>query len=166
MVNKNDLEEIKALLDLAESKIRQARSKLFSSEMTKKAVLLDANKTEGDIVQGVFDGEKMIGNDKKSYQVPANYASKSKLVPGDVLKLTVLPDGRFVFKQIGPVERKNVIGVLEDAGDGEYQVDVEGKKYRVILASVTYYKTKIGDKLSVIIPANEESEWAALDNTI
>lgn len=165
MVSDNDLEEVRKLLDVAESKIRQAKSKLFANEVAKKAVFLDHEEAD-NIIQGVFDGEQMIGNDKKTYQVPANYASKSKLIPGDVLKLTVLADGRFVYKQIGPVPRKNVIGTLEEAPDSQYQVNVDGKNYRVLLASVTYYKIKPGDKLSVIVPTDEESEWAAVDHII
>jgi hypothetical protein len=165
MINEGDLEEVKKLLDSAESKIRQAKTKLFANEMAKKAIMLN-DAEEGDVIQGVFDGQQMIGNDKKIYQVPANYASKSKLIPGDVLKLTISEDGKFVYKQIGPVDRKNVIGALEEVGDGEYQVDVEGKKYKVLLASITYFKAKTGDQLSIVIPAEGESDWAAVDNII
>jgi len=165
MIKDSDLEEVKKLLDSAENKIRQAKTKLFTNEMTKKAIMLD-DAEEGDVIQGVFDGQQMIGNDKKIHQVPANYASKSKLIPGDILKLTISEDGRFVYKQIGPVERKNVIGLLEEVGEGEYQVDVEGKKYKVLLASVTYFKAKSGDQLSVVVPAEGESDWAAVDNII
>ena len=42
----------------------------------------------------------MIGPKDKIFPVPANYASKSKLVEGDRLKLTILPNGSFVYKQI------------------------------------------------------------------
>lgn len=165
MIDENDLEEVKKLLDSAENKIRQVKTKLFSNEMARKAIMLD-DAEEGDVIQGIFDGQQMIGNDKKNYQVPANYASKSKLIPGDVLKLIISEDGRFVYKQIGPVARKNVIGVLEEIGDGEYQVDVDGQKYRVLLASVTYFKAKAGDQLSIVIPVEGESDWAAVDNII
>lgn len=163
MIKETDLEEVRKLLDGAENKIRQAKTKLFASEVANKALFLDDNNEE-NVVQGVFDGEQMVGNDKKTYQIPANYASKSKLVPGDVLKLTIFSDGRFVYKQIGPVPRKNVIGVLEDSSDGQFHVNVDGKIYKILLASVTYFKAKIGDKLSVIIPSDTESEWGAVDN--
>ena len=59
----------------------------------------------GKIIEGQFDGQNMIGPDGKVYPVPANYASKSKLVEGDTLKLTIAQDGSFIYKQIGPVER-------------------------------------------------------------
>ena len=43
----------------------------------------------GRIIEGVFDGYQMIGPDGTKYSVPANYSSKSKLVEGDLLKLTI-----------------------------------------------------------------------------
>ena len=55
------------------------------------------------IIEGVFDGQNMVGPDGKLYSVPANYASKSKLVEGDMMKLTISPDGSFIYKQVGPV---------------------------------------------------------------
>jgi len=165
MVEKKDLEEIRKLLDNAENKIRLAKSKLFDQVVEKKAEGIE-DIDEKDVVQGVFDGEKMIGNDKKNYDVPPNYASKSKLVVGDVLKLSISEDGRYTYKQIGPIERKNVVGVLEEIDEGEFQADVDGKKYQLLLASVTYFKAVPDDKLSLVIPEKEEVDWAAVDNII
>ncbi len=165
MVHEKDLEEIRKLLDNAENKIRLAKSKLFDQAVERKAEGVEAADEE-DAVQGVFDGEKMIGNDKKEYDVPLNYASKSKLVVGDVLKLSVSEDGRYTYKQIGPIERKNVVGTLEAIDEGEFQADVDGKKYQLLLASVTYFKASPGDKLSLVIPEKEEVDWAAVDNII
>ena len=71
----------------------------------------------------------MIGPDGKNYPVPANYASKSKLVEGDILKLTIGESGKFMYKQIGPVERKTVIGTLT-SHDDQYFVEVNGKEYK------------------------------------
>ena len=62
------------------------------------------------IVEGVFDGQNMVGPNEKAYPVPANYASKSKQVHGDRLKLTITPEGSFLYKQIGPTERKRIKG--------------------------------------------------------
>ena len=165
MQNSEEIEEVKKLLATAESKIRAARQKLFSSEIGSKAEDVEVE-DDSESIQGVFDGEKMITKDKKEYQVPPNYSSKSKLVPGDVLKLTVSADGKYLFKQISPVPRKNAVGILEETGDGQFQVDVSKKKYSVLLASVTYFKAKVGDKLSVILPESGDSEWAAVDNIV
>ncbi len=165
MADEKELQAIKQLLDTAENNIRQARSILFASEISKKAQILESN-SDGKIVEGVFDGENMIGGDKQKYPVPPNYASKSKLIPGDVLKLTILDDGSFLFKQIGPIKRKKLIGELEEVSEGKFIVNVEGKKYRVILASVTYFKAKAGDKITIIVPEKGETEWAAIENLL
>jgi hypothetical protein len=97
------------------------------------------------------------------YPVPANYASKSKLVQGDILKLTIAEDGAFLYKQIGPIPRKQVVGSLQ-LENGHYFVDVNDKRYRVLLASVTYFKAKPGDQVSVNLPEDDSAaEWAALE---
>jgi antitoxin component of MazEF toxin-antitoxin module len=105
----------------------------------------------------------MVGSDSKTYPVPANYASKSKLVQGDILKLTIANDGAFLYKQIGPVARKQVVGTLK-LENGHYFVEVKDRNFRVLLASVTYFKAKPGDQVSVNVPEDDSTtEWAALE---
>lgn len=117
----------------------------------------------GKVIEGVFDGQKMMGPDGKEYPVPANYASKSKLVEGDILKLSIAEDGGFVYKQIGPIDRKQIIGTLVQH-DGIYYVEANGREYRILLASVTYFRLKTGDQVTIVIPAdNAEAEWAAVE---
>ncbi|MEK9155967.1 MAG: hypothetical protein AAB360_01530 [Patescibacteria group bacterium] len=166
MAAKNkDLQVIKQLLDSAESQIRQAKSLLFAGEIKKRA--LEVGETGNDsVIEGVFDGEMMVSAENKKFPVPPNYASKSKLIPGDVLKLTILEDGGFIFKQIGPMRRRKAVGVLEEVESGKYEVSVEGKRYRILFASVTYFKARVGDKLTIVLPAEGESEWAAVENVI
>lgn len=119
------------------------------------------------IIEGVFDGQNMVGPDSKQYSVPANYASKSKLVEGDVLKLTITRDGSFIYKQIGPVERQRLIGTLvRDETSGDYRVSVNGRTYKVLLASVTYFKGDVGDEVVVLVPQDGDSRWAAVENII
>lgn len=169
----NKLALLKEMLDSAESNIRSARqimSELVGgtgdnhATLTKKAAGLKPVE-EGQIIEGVFDGQNMIGPDGKSYPVPANYASKSKLIQGDVLKLTIAEDGSFIYKQIGPVERKRVVGPLVYE-DGQYKVLANGKSYKVLLASVTYYRAEVGDNVTLIVPEFEESDWGAIDNVL
>ena len=128
----------------------------------KAAGLSPSESGEGRIIEGVFDGQGMQDKKGNNYPVPANYASKSKLIPGDVLKLTVTEEGKFLYKQIGPVERKTVIGPLV-YNDGQYQVLADGKAYNVLLASVTYFRAQVGDEVTLIIPMNEESDWGAIE---
>jgi len=184
-MNKNNiLQTIKEMLDNADASIRSARELLsnLSDGKTENITTIntsddipmvtssnfEASETmdgENRIIEGKFDGQNMIGPDKKSYPVPANYASKSKLIPGDILKLTIMPNGSFIYKQIGPVPRKRIIGSL-CYEDGQYKIVAEGKTYNVLLASVTYFKAEIGNKVALIIPELEESEWGAIENII
>ncbi|MFA5413424.1 MAG: hypothetical protein WC348_02700 [Patescibacteria group bacterium] len=118
------------------------------------------------IMEGVFNGQNMIGADGKEYLVPSNYASKSKLVEGDILKLTINARGNFLFKQIGPMERNRVVGMLEEAESGGWTVASGGKKWRVLAAPVTYFKGEMGDEAVILIPKNTPSKWAAVENVI
>lgn len=126
----------------------------------------DEHDHEGKIVEGVFDGENMIGPDGKQYSIPANYASKSKLVEGDILKLTITPTGTFVYKQIGPIDRKRVVGTLEQGGAGTFVVNSDGLKLKVLTASVTYFRGTVGDEVVVLVPKTGDSKWAAVDNIV
>ncbi len=122
---------------------------------------------EGLIIEGVFDGQGMIGPDGKKYSVPANYASKSKLVEGDILKLTIDRQGNFIYKQIGPIERKRLIGTLvKDRDRGEYVVLAGDKMFKVLLASITYYKGSENDEVVILVPKDADSTWGAVENII
>lgn len=123
--------------------------------------------TAGNIIEGVFDGQKMIGPDGKDYAIPANYASKSKLVEGDILKLTISSDGSFIYKQIKPIDRDRVRGTLaRDEETNEFRVLVDNKLYKVLLASITYFKGKVGDQVVLLVPTEGTSAWAAVENII
>ena len=119
------------------------------------------------VIEGVFNGEKMIGADGQTYSVPPNYASKSKLVEGDMMKLTITNQGRFIYKQIAPIERKRLVGELVyDDATGYWSTLAEGKLYRVLTASVTFYKGKSGDEVVFLVPDSGESSWGAVENII
>lgn len=158
------VKRLRALIAEAETNLAAAKE-LLSSLVGDDVVTASIGSKEeqvGKVIEGVFDGQNMVGSDAKTYPVPANYASKSKLVQGDILKLTIAEDGAFLYKQIGPIPRKQVVGTLAQK-DGHYIVNFEGKDYRVLLASVTYFKAKPGDQVSVNIPEDGNAEWAALE---
>src|SRR6266404_1596908 len=159
------IKRLRSLIQEAETSLAAAKELLVSLVGDDQDVSGPATEDIlGKVIEGVFDGQNMVGSDGKTYPVPANYASKSKLVQGDILKLTIADDGAFMYKQIGPIPRRQVVGVLKQK-DGHYYVDVGDKEYRVLLASVTYFKAKPGDQVSVNIPedATVEAEWAALE---
>jgi hypothetical protein len=127
----------------------------------------DAFSSGDRVVEGVFDGQEMVGDDGKSYAVPPNYASKSKLVEGDMLKLTIGGRGNFIYKQIGPIERQRLIGSLAfDQETSQFLVVAGGRSWKVIKASVTYYKADAGDEAVILVPKNAPSKWAAVENII
>lgn len=178
------LKLIREMLEKAESHLKTARqildevlpggaAKKTGTGKLKKKYEAEASELpqsgipeEGEqIVEGIFDGQNMIGRNHQIYPVPANYASKSKLIAGDALKLIIGPDGSFTYKQIGPVERKRVTGTLVQEG-GQYKVLTNGNSYKVLLASVTYFRGEIGDKITVLVPVGEETEWAAIENVL
>jgi len=108
----------------------------------------------------------MLGTDGKQYPVPANYASKSKLVEGDMLKLTITSDGSFIYKQIGPIERTRLIGIVNQDEDGNYFITADGQPYRVLLASITYFKVEPGDEVTLVTSRDIDSDWASIENVI
>ncbi len=120
---------------------------------------------DNKIIEGIFNGEIMIGPDKKQYSIPANYISKSKIVEGDKMKLTIKKDGTFIFKQIEQIDRIRIIGkLIKDETNKGFAVLSEGNIYRVQKASVTYYKGEIGDEVIATIPSNKNCVWAAIEN--
>ena len=161
------IKRLRTLIQEAETNLSAAKELLVSVlgdggtiTAPRETIVSDGN---NKVIEGVFDGQVMIGPDGKNYPVPANYASKSKLVEGDIMKLTISPDGKFLYKQIGPVERKTVIGTMV-RHDDKYFVEVAGKEYEILLASVTYFHLREGSQASVIIPAdNDQAAWAAVE---
>jgi hypothetical protein len=166
-------EKVQALREMiysAEKTLQGAKAMLLQLEGKKKVgrkrKMTDEDSENGRIIEGTFDGQIMIGTDGKQYPVPANYASKSKLVEGDILKLTITPDGSFIYKQIGPANRKRLIGVASLDADGNYFVAAEGKAFKVLLASITYFKVEPGDEVTLVVPNDIDSDWGSIENVL
>ena len=109
------IKRLRTLIQEAETNLAAAKELLISIVGDDGTVVTPRSSQEdvsGKVIEGDFDGQMMIGPDGKNYPVPANYASKSKLVEGDMLKLTIADDGSFIYKQIGPTERRQIIGTL------------------------------------------------------
>ena len=166
-ISEKQIKRLRSLLSEAETNLSAAKELLISVIGDGDSITVPRDSIvsgpEGKIIEGIFDGQIMIGPDGKNYPVPANYASKSKLAEGDIMKLTITEDGKFLYKQIGPVERKTVIGTLLHHDD-KYYVEVAGKEYQILYASVTYFHLRDGAQVSVTIPANnEDATWAAVE---
>lgn len=119
------------------------------------------------VIEGAFDGNFMQGWDGKIYPVPMNYASKTKLVPGDMLKLRIMEDGKLIYKLIAPAPRKYVKAKLSKTEEGKFiAITDEGKTYSLNQAAVTFFKWEVGNELSIIVNAGEEHAAAAIEALI
>ena len=173
-VLENTQSNIKKALDLIEDDSIDASVLLKSLEKVHKASAgfvgdsEESHETEGNqrVLEGVFNGEKMIAGDGVEYVVPANYASKSKLVEGDILKLTIRPDGSFVYKQIGPVDRKQVVAILAKGDGNDWHAIKGSQRWKLLTASVTYFHGQPGDEVVILIPKDGVSRSAAVENII
>jgi len=172
MLNKDKLKILKQILETAQKNIESAARLILelSGEKTDQAKadsdkisLLGAGAGQEEIIEGVFDGQTMVSASGKRFPVPENYASKSKLIEGDILKLTITPLGQYVYKQISPKERINLRGeLLQDPDSGQYKVRAGSKEYQVLTASITYYHGRPGDQVIIIVPKDLDSKWAAV----
>src|SRR3989338_196257 len=144
-----------ALAFLAQGNVEEAQqvaARGLSAVEIKSLVVAPRARTEptkvpegSRVIEGVFDGQHMIGDDGRQYLVPQNYASKSKLVEGDLMKLSITPDGAFVYKQIGPIDRRRIKGNLIQDEQQFWHVSDGVHSWRILTASVSFFKGKAGD---------------------
>jgi len=160
----NSISDIKKHLEEIDRHISELRQLLFVDDTSTKREKLFTS-PDGKVIEGIFDGQEMVSQGGERYPVSPNYASKSQLVEGDKLKLTITSDGSFLYKQIEPVDRRRITGELSMVGS-KYYVSDGRKKYQVLSAPVTYFKANPGDRLTVVIPKKEGSNWAAVENVI
>lgn len=122
-MTKKRIAAIRDFIDTAEKSLKNAK-KLLHEILEEENIDLSADLNldtkglskydsgESKIVEGVFTGEEMLGVDNNKYPVPVNYASKSKLVQGDKMKLTIDGSGKMLYKQIKQIERETKVGLL------------------------------------------------------
>lgn len=167
----NDLKRIKLVLNQLVKFDPKNPESLEATKDTEEAMwTTDLQSYEEDdvqVVEGKFDGYFMIGADQKKYPVPLNYSSKTKLVPGDVLKLKILGDGKFIYKLIRPIERKHIRATLSKTDDNKFiAVDDQGKNFFLNQAAVTFFKGKPGDELYIVTNEKGEGSFAAIEAII
>lgn len=165
-IPEKQIKTLKKLIETAESNLVSARELLLGLIGGDDTVSPQSSDlATGKVIEGTFDGQNMIGSDGKSYPVPVNYASKSKLVQHDGLKLTIGDDNALIYKQIHPVNRRKLIGTLH-LREGNFYVEAGGHDYRVLSASVTYYKAQPGQQVAIVIADDLDAEWAAIESPL
>ena len=117
---------------------------------------------ESKIIEWVFTWEEMLWSDGNKYPIPVNYASKSKMVQWDKLKLTIDSLWKMTYKQIAPIEREIRSGLITK-DKGKFQVVCDWDVYDLLTAAVTHSKAEIWDTISVLLPKGKQASFAAID---
>ena len=175
MENKKAIAAIRDFIVTAEKSIKNAKKLLkdildendinmnLDSEMDFNiSWLYSYNDEESKIIEWVFTWKEMLWVDENKYPVHVNYASKSKLVQWDKLKLTIAPNGKMLYKQIEPIEREMKQWLLTKE-NWKYQVISESKAYDVLTAAITHFKAEVWDNITIIIPKWKEASFAAIE---
>jgi hypothetical protein len=165
MLNKleNDVVKAKALVQ----KLFGDNWSAYETVPTASASQNSAEEEWVQVVEWKFDGTFMIGNDTKMYPVPMNYASKTKLVPGDMLKLRIMEDGKLIYKVINPAARKFLKAKLTKTDEGKYiALTEDNKTFSLNQAAVSFFKGEVGNEITIILNAGEESGFAAIEAVI
>lgn len=159
----NDIKRVRILLKRVEDgsygtdDINEEELKNISSK------LLNYNSWEWEIIEWVYDGLYMIGSDKKKYPVPLNYSSKSKLVSWDLLKLTILLNGKLIYKLISPAPRSYIKSTLSQSGNEYIAIWDNWKTYKLNPAAITYFGLNIWQEMSIIINSEWKGDYAAIE---
>lgn len=127
------------------------------------------NNTDENIIEGLFDGYFMVGDDLKKYPVPVNYSSKSKLIPWDRLKVTIKDNGELMYKLIVPAERKHIRAVLsrDDKDQSKFfAIASDNQTYSLNTAAISFFKWLPGDEVYITINKDWKWDYAALEAVI
>lgn len=114
-----------------------------------------------------FNGVYGISKDGKIYNVPENYASKSKLLEGDILNIYLNDQGEYIFKQIERVPRKMEVGIV-DSGIKRMIIFIPrlNRKFKVLKASESYFHLQPGMRVAVTIRSDENCGFCAIENLL
>lgn len=169
LLNKIETEAKRAKL-MVQQLVNQKGSTIQDVEFDLEAIsekLVSYDEDNIKVVEWVFDGYFMVGSDKKKYPVPLNYSSKTKLIPGDVLKLRIMEDGKLIYKLIWQANKRFVKATLSKSDDNKYTaITDDGEMYFLNQAAVTYFKGRTGDELSIIVNADGVGNFAAIEALI
>ena len=147
-------------LDNADRELRDARRIIRQIEEIKSETY---KQLPG--IEGVFDGTYLVTQDGQKYEVPANYAAKSRLVYGDLLKM-VEEEGKTMFKQIEKAPRKRIEGILNKK-EGSWYILTDSGSYKISDNAAEFSRAEINDEAIALIPEGViEVPFAALDKII
>lgn len=176
MKNKKAILAISDFISTAEKSLKNAK-KLLKDLSEESWIELDTeinldtsglhsyNDMWNKIIEWVFTWEEMLDSENNKYPVPVNYASKSKLVQWDKMKLIIDGTGRMTYKQIALIDRETKVWLLTKE-HGKYQVISDWETYDVLTAAVTHFKWEVWDNVTIILPAWKQASFAAIEAII
>lgn len=116
-------------------------------------------------IEGKFDGKYLVTSEGERIEVPANYASKSRIVYGDTLKMYE-ENGRKMFKQLIKLPRRKVLAVLSKK-EGKFYALSEFGDHEISSTSVEHNNLSVGDQIQIILPEeNLKAPFTTLDKTL
>lgn len=155
---KKQFESLNKRIEDAESNVNAAKNIL--GKIYEDYLRVDYTQIDGEV--GKFNGFEMVTDSGKKHKINENYAAKSKLVYGDVLKL-IEEDGKSIFKQIEKVNKERVEGILTKK-EGEWYLLTDRGSYKVSDAAAEYHKAELNSQAVAFLPADDlDAPFATLD---
>lgn len=143
----------------AQKEVKVSESENESKKKTKPEKI---NLEELPGPEGYFDGKYMVTAEGESYEVPANYAAKSKLVYGDTMKLMEI-EGKPRYKQITKIDRMEVTGILHKQEQGWFLL-TDSASYKISDTAAEFSKVEENIEAVALIPRDIQNvPFAALD---
>lgn len=157
-INNKRIDNIYSMLESASKNLEKAKEMLRSLDLDSKKELYK----EMPGLVGKFDGTNMVADDGQKYEVPANYAAKSRIVYGDTLK-QIKEDDKFVYKQIEKVDRKKVEGILTKK-EGKWYIISDSGTFKISDTAAEFQQAELNDEAMAFIPSEDlNAPFAALD---
>ncbi|MFB6225941.1 MAG: hypothetical protein ABEJ02_01155 [Candidatus Paceibacteria bacterium] len=155
---KSELQEISSKLDKIIQLLANSKNKNNEQQTPKE----EQNQVVEEI-EGVFDGQHMIGSDTSKYEVPYEFADEKNLVEGDLLKLNVKGGGGYNYETVEIVDRKRLVGQVVTS-EQKWYAQVESDQYRIRGDFIENKNIEEGNKVVILVPKHGKSNWAAIEN--
>lgn len=154
----SEFRDLKSKIISLENEVTSLKEKLVSKNSTEKSI----DYTQIDGIVGIFDGYRMHTEDGSKFDVPLNYAAKSKLVYGDILKM-IDKDGKKMFKHIQKVDRTKIDGILTKK-EGEWYLLTDRGSYKVSDVAAEFQKAQLNSVATAFIPTEKlDAPFATID---
>ncbi len=159
--NQKKIQLIQDLLESAEKSVQHAKNLL--DELTNTGSNFDSNTK---IIEGVFKGDYLLGDDGERYEVAANYASKSKIIEGSRLRGTIMPDGRIKYTITEKAQYELKLGKVVTNEKHETLIQIDDYQAKVLWESITFFRLEEGDDAYIRVPKGQKAEFAVIDSSL